>query len=201
MNYSFLFVDGIIYNIITFYYIFVTKCVLNSLIIERGEKMSDFEKIYNENYEKVYFFLLSLTQQKDLSEELTQQTFYKAFIGIGKFKNNSKLIVWLCQIAKNEYFTYLRKQKKYTYEDKINQIEDKNIDIINELLLNEKRIELHKILHSLDDIYKEVFMLRVFSDLSYKDIGNIFSKNESWVRVMFFRAKQKIIELYEEDNK
>ena len=53
---------------------------------------------------------------------------------------------------------------------------------------------IRKILHDLQEPYKEVFMLRVMGEVSYRDIGQLFSKSESWARVTYYRAKKMIVE-------
>lgn len=161
--------------------------------------MEEFEIIYRDNYEKVYYFLLSLTNDSTLAEELTQQTLYKAFININKFKGNSKIVVWLCQIGKNEYYTYLKKHQSFGYQNLEEVIDDKQ-NIVNYLLLAEERIEVHNLLHQLKEPFKEIVMLKTFSELSISEIAKIFNRSENWVRVNYFRAKKKIWELYKEDK-
>ena len=58
----------------------------------------------------------------------------------------------------------------------------------------EQAIAIHKLLHKLEEPYKEVFHLRTFGELSFKEIGEVFGKTESWSRVTYYRAKMKIIE-------
>ncbi len=129
-----------------------------------------------------------------VAEEITQETFFKALKNIDKFDGKSKLYVWLCQIAKNTYFSYSAKQKKtLSMTDKTQEYSDA-IDIENLLVVKERAIEIHKILHELEEPYKEVFTLRVFGELSFLQIGNLFMKTESWARVTYHRAKKKIKE-------
>jgi len=129
-----------------------------------------------------------------VAEEITQETFFKALKNIDKFDGKCKLYVWLCQIAKNTYFSYSTKQKKtLSTTDKTQEYSDA-IDIENLLVVKERAIEIHKILHELEEPYKEVFTLRVFGELSFLQIGNLFMKTESWARVTYHRAKKKIKE-------
>ncbi|MDE7295147.1 MAG: RNA polymerase subunit sigma, partial [Oscillospiraceae bacterium] len=58
----------------------------------------------------------------------------------------------------------------------------------------------HKVLHTLDEPYKEVFSLRIFGELSFKEIGELFGKSDGWARTVFFRAKEKIVnKLHEQE--
>ena len=159
--------------------------------------MTEFERIYNEYFRGVYTFVLSLSRNEKIAEEITQETFFKALKGIDKFKGNCKINVWLCQIAKNTYFTYLDKQKRFETEDISKIVSESSIE---EIMLNkEETFRIHKSIHFLDEPYKEVFMLRVFGELSYNQISQLFEKTESWGRVTFYRAKQKIQDLLKEE--
>ena len=159
--------------------------------------MTEFERVYNEYFRGVYTFVLSLSRNEKIAEEITQETFFKALKGIDKFKGNCKINVWLCQIAKNTYFTYLDKQKRFETEDISKIVSESSIE---EIMLNkEETFRIHKAIHFLDEPYKEVFMLRVFGELSYKQISQLFEKTESWGRVTFYRAKQKIQDLLKEE--
>ncbi len=131
-----------------------------------------------------------------IAEEITQETFFKALKNIDKFDGKCKLYVWLCQIAKNTFFTYKKKEK---YHIDLTEAEDIIADSTFEqsLLSKESVYKIHKELHSLGEPYKEVFMLRVFGDLSFSQIGNLFEKTESWARVTYHRAKIKLKERIE----
>ncbi|CUX55027.1 RNA polymerase sigma factor YlaC [Clostridium sp. C105KSO15] len=131
-----------------------------------------------------------------IAEEITQETFFKALKNIDKFDGKCKLYVWLCQIAKNTFFTYRKKEK---YHEDLTEVENILVEstIEQSLLSKESVFNIHKELHSLDEPYKEVFMLRVFGDLSFSQIGSLFEKTESWARVTYHRAKMKLKERME----
>lgn len=157
--------------------------------------MADFEEIYRLYFNDVYKFVFSLCRNDDIAEEITQETFYKAIRSIDKFDGKCRLYVWLCQIAKNTYFTYLKKQKK-SFEINENTL---SVNIENDFFEKETTWEIHKALHNLNEPYKEVFTLRVFGELSFLKIGELFGKTDSWARLIFYRAKEKIRrDLYED---
>ena len=114
-------------------------------------------------------------------------------MNIANLKNEDKVSVWLCQIAKNTYFAWYNENKKILPLDE-SQISDNSPDIAD--LFAEKELSKKTLvcLHQLEEPYKEVFMLSVLGELSLKDISNLFGKSESWARVTFYRAKQKLIE-------
>ena len=162
-----------------------------------GRNVTEFEDIYNRYFRDVYSFVLMLSRNEKIAEEITQETFFKALKSIDTFKGNCKLNVWLCQIAKNTYFTYLDKQKRFDTDDIPEQISENSVE---QMILNkEETFRLHKILHRLEEPYKEVFTLRVFGELSFKQISEIFERTESWARVTFYRAKRKIQDLLKEE--
>lgn len=159
--------------------------------------MAEFESIYSQYFRDVYSFVLSLSRNEKVAEEITQETFFKALKSIDKFNGNCKINVWLCQIAKNTYFTYLDKQKRYDTDDIREKTSENSIEAM--ILNKEETFRIHKVLHCLDELYKEVFTLRVFGELSFKQISQLFVKTESWARVTFHRAKQKIQSMLKEE--
>lgn len=158
--------------------------------------MTDFNEIYSLYFRDVYKYVLSISRDEMIAEEITQETFFKALKNIDKFDGKCKLYVWLCQIAKNTFFTYRKKEK---YHEDLTEAENILVEstIEQSLLSKESVFNIHKELHRLDEPYKEVFMLRVFGDLSFSQIGSLFEKTESWARVTYHRAKMKLKERLE----
>lgn len=155
--------------------------------------MTEFEKLFNENRDFIFKYLMKLSRNASLAEELTQETFFRAYINYLSLRNKEKTSVWLCQIAKNTYFAYFNEQKKYTsVEDSVVTATEQNPEeSFVQKELSEKAL---KCLHELEEPYKEVFMLSVFGGFSLKDISLTFGKSESWARVTFYRARQKLSE-------
>ena len=155
--------------------------------------MIDFEKLFNENREFIFKYLMKMTRNVSLSEELTQETFFRAYMNYASLRNKEKASVWLCQIAKNTYFAWYNEQKK---KDSLDELETANNEESIEEIFVKKDISQKALicLHDLEEPYKEVFMLSVFGGFSLKDISAIFRKSESWARVTFYRAKQKLLE-------
>jgi RNA polymerase sigma-70 factor (ECF subfamily) len=151
----------------------------------------DLEGIYSKYSKDVYLFCLSLCSCHATAEDITSETFIKAIKSFGSFRGQCSVRVWLCQIAKNTYYDSLRKHSKKA--ELSGDIQDEN-DFENDLLEKDEALRIHKLLHKLDDPYKEVFTLRVFAELSFSDIGKIFLKTESWARVTFHRARLKLKE-------
>ena len=161
--------------------------------------MADFEKIFKENQGFIHKYLLKLCGNPSLAEELTQETFFKAYMNIAGLRDESKVSVWLCQIAKNTYYAWYNEQKKLNNLDGAQAVAD-SFDAEEFFIQRELTEKALSCLHKLEEPYKEVFMLSVFGQVSLKDISRIFGKSESWARVTFYRAKQKLSEGMREHN-
>lgn len=134
----------------------------------------NMEDIYVEYFDLVYKYLYCLTQNRDIAEELTQDTFFKAIMNINTFKNQSKISTWLCQIAKNLWYDELRKKKKIsdTTQDVFDYI---NIDdsIENKFITDEEHTELRHQINTLDNMTKQVIYLHIYDNLTFKEIGKV----------------------------
>lgn len=156
--------------------------------------MTDFDEIYHLYFKDVFRFIKALSRDDGIAEEITQDTFFKALKTLDRFKGNCDIRVWLCQIAKNSYYTYCKKKNKTINIEEIKELPIADTNIETKLVDQEQAFDIHKILHELEEPYKEIFSLRVFSELSFVQIGQLFGKTESWARVTFHRAKRKIID-------
>ncbi len=154
------------------------------------------DEIYKKYSKLVYNYLYTLTKNIELSEELMQETFYSAIKGINNFRNECTISVWLCQIAKNKWKNYLikiKKIKQVSFDDKMEKLLISNT-FEEDLEKKSELLELYKQVHKLDDTSKELFYLRLYGNLSFKHIGEIFGKSENWARVTFYRIKIKLKE-------
>lgn len=162
------------------------------------QKMS---AVYEENAKAVYKYLFCLTHDEYLTEELTQETFYQAAKTIDSFRNECKVSVWLCQIAKRLWYRELKKRKAMPIS--IEEIEQELPESINleEIYLHKTNvIQLFRHIHNLDALTKEVMYLRLTGELSFAEIGSILGKTENWSRVTFYRGKQKIYKEMEKEK-
>lgn len=166
----------------------------------------NFEDVYKRYYRDVYYFLLSMSSNPELSEELTQETFYRALKNIHRFHGECQLQSWLCQIGRNTYLSWVKKQKHHA--GSILESEELHTGGANaehredspEILCirKDEALSIYRVLHLLQEPYKEVFTLRTLGELSYKEIGEIFGRGEGWARVTYHRAKLKIQEMLRE---
>lgn len=158
-----------------------------------GEAVTDFEDVYDCYFRDVYRYVLSLCRNQTVAEEVTQETFFKALSKIDGFDGRSKVFVWLCQIARNTYISMCRKDKYLDLDANVDLLAVRH-SIEDSYCLKETATSAHRILSELDEPYKEVFSLRAFGELSFKQIADLFGKTETWARVTYHRARLKIKE-------
>lgn len=157
--------------------------------------MDDLEQMYLRYAQTVYKYLFYLTSDDNVSEELTQETFYQASKTIKNFRGECKVSVWLCQIAKYLWYKQLEKQSKITnlpYEESLLNFPAKQ-NIENDVFSNKDKVELFRMINTLDSQSKEVVYLRLTGELSFAEIGDVLNQSETWARVTFYRAKKKLL--------
>lgn len=162
----------------------------------------NIEELYRTYFDIVYRYIRSVSRDGALAEEVTQETFFKALEKIDQFRGDCDVRVWLCQIAKNTLYDHLKKQKKQLLGDeKLEKTESAGGELLEEKLAQRSQaMEIHKILHRLSEPYKEVFSLRTFGELTFREIGMLFGKSENWARVTYYRARVKIREELEYED-
>lgn len=141
----------------------------------------------------VYKFLLSLCYEEELAEELTQETFYQAVRSVDRYDGSCKVSTWLCQIAKHLWFREMERRKRKGTSELTADMESLEKPVEEQLLVKEEKMELFRKVHVLDEISKEIVLLRVTGAFSFKEIAELFGKNENWARVTYYRAKQKLL--------
>lgn len=155
--------------------------------------MMDMDAIYREYAQTVFKYLMTLCHEEDTAQELTQEAFYQAVRCSEKYDGTCKVSTWLCQIARHLWYRELEKRKrKGTLELDENLVSSKTA-LEDDICIKEEKMELFRKVHVLDETAKEIVLLRVTGAFSFKEIGEIFDKNENWARVTFYRAKQKLL--------
>ena len=160
----------------------------------------EFEQIYSTYFKSVYLYVMQVSGNEHIAEEITSETFFKAINSIDSFRGDCDMRVWLCQIAKNTYFSYLKKNKKVLSIDEsdLQNVADPDAGIDVQIGEQEEARLIRKILHDMSDPYKEVFMWRVFGELSFKEIADLYGKTDNWACVTYHRARKMIQNRLEE---
>ena len=160
-----------------------------------------FEKLYETYYMRVYSYVMTLAKKQQLAEEITQETFYRAFTAKSTFRGESNEVTWLCSIARNLFLDEMRRQSKNA-ETEPDMDADSGINIEREMEDKDASYRIHMALSELEEPYRRVFELRIFGELPFREIGIIFEKSENWARVTYHRAKLKLQErmcVYEDE--
>ena len=150
------------------------------------DKNISIENAYREYSNMIYKYLLSKTGSEDIAEELTQETFYQAVKSADKFDFSSKVSTWLCSIAKNKLYEYWR---KHPNTEELNENTEALLTLEEQYISDESKLEILKAIHNLSEPAREVLYLRLFSGLSFREIGEILDKTEQWARVTYYRGK------------
>lgn len=168
---------------------------------KRNGKQEISEEALCAEYEAVYRYALSLCRNDIEAQDITQETFLKAMKSCEKFAGNSSLYTWLCAIAKNLWYNNCKKSNREVFPEDILAIQDADQESFEQTLFEkETAFYIHKVIHNMQDPYKEVFSLRVFGQLSFGEIADLFSKTESWARVTYHRARKMIGEKLRKDG-
>lgn len=159
--------------------------------------MEDFQQIFQAFTPVVYRYLLSLCADEDLAQELTAETFYQAYLHLGTFRGDCKPETWLCQIAKRALWKEQKRRRRTVSPESLAEVpaEERLLEALSD---KEQALRLHRHLHALSEPYREVFMLRVLGELSFREIAAVCGKTESWAKVTFYRAKNKLLEKMED---
>ncbi len=160
------------------------------------------DAIYKKYCKCVYNFLYKLTNDIELSEELTQETFYTAIKKINTLNKKESIRTWLYQIAKNKWKDYLRKNKKANIDLEENTVENlvANYDIEEDMIAKDNIIEFYKKIHMLDIDTREIIYLKIIRNFTFKEISQILEKNEEWARTKFYRGKLKLKESLKDEK-
>ena len=150
------------------------------------------ERLYNAYYMRVFSYVMTLAGNRHQAEEITQDTFFRAFSSGRDFRNESDEVTWLCAIAKNRFLDEQRRQGKTGQLPDTVPAGGKGIE--QEAADRDSSFRIHLALHDLEEPYREIFELRIFGELSFREIGTIFGKTENWARVTYHRARLKLQE-------
>lgn len=160
--------------------------------------MREFEAVYRAYFPDVYRYALKLAGDKALAEDLTQDTFLRAMDGIGSFRGQCEIRVWLCRIARNLYLSHLRRHKRLLPLDAVPEPQAE--DTTDGVLEQDEARRLAALAQSIREPYRQVFALRAQGGLPFAEIGALFSKSANWACVVYHRARRMIREGWEETN-
>ena len=155
------------------------------------------EKLYEAYYMRVFSYAMTMAGDRHLAEEITQETFFRAFTKLNSFRGESDEVTWLCAIAKNLFTDEKRRQSRAGTMPEESVSREKGVE--QAAVERDASFRVHLALHGLEEPYREVFELRVFGELSFQQIGRIFARTENWARVTFHRARAKLKERMDDE--
>lgn len=160
----------------------------------------EIDAIYRTYFHEVFLYVRALSGNESLAEEITQETFVRAIKYIEKFDENAKIRAWLFTVARNIYFHDCRKKQIYVDIESLNRMPDVSIQILDRMVEAETVQSLENSVDALPKVYREVFRLRIYGELTFEKIGNVYGKSAGWARVTYHRAKQMIQKICGEEK-
>ena len=159
----------------------------------------DVETLYRQYAPAVYKYLLCLTRDRALSEDLAADTFERALGGFERFRGDCSPSAWLCAIAKRLWYAELRRRKQLAVLPEDDQLVSEE-DIEREYLHREDKLALYRVLRTLDEETREVFYLRLSGEMTFEEIGDILGRSAVWARLSYYRGKEKLKERMRRDD-
>ena len=170
-------------------------------LVQAGNK--NLFSIINERYQgKLFAYLFRLIGSREEAKDLLQDVLVKAFKNIKSYDTTRNFSSWIYRIAHNESVNYIRRKglKRFiSWEDivsaKDKMMSNKAEDGADDIWLRKEKIkEVDAVINKLPFKYKQVLMLRYYSDKSYEEIGGILKKPVNTVGTLISRAKKKMAE-------
>lgn len=153
--------------------------------------MDSFEDVYNKYFPRIYSFIFNLCHDSALSEEITQEAFYRAYVAFDRYNGTCDIFTWLAAIAKNTYFNYLRKNKirPVGLEEADGQSTETAEDEVFKAFESQ---QVQLAVKNLPKKYRDVVFLRIYAELPYSEIASYLGICESSAKVIFHRAKEML---------
>lgn len=156
----------------------------------------EFEMVYKKYAKQIYLYILKLCDNPTEAEDILQITFMKAIEKSDSFDGQCEITTWLCRIAHNAWLD--ERKRRDNRNDSLEVVKEgkesslRQRDFTEEILDVQIAEQIRQHLYQLKEPYKEVFLLRVYGEKSFREIGNAFGKSENWARVTYYRSKEQI---------
>lgn len=166
-----------------------------------------FQAAYEECKDSVYAYLVYMTRDAKLAEDLSQETFLRMFLHMNKFRGESGVKTWALAIARNVFLTYARKKQPVLMEEMSLDLEREpfvghalstSVSPEEQVLKQEKEKQVRECLQCLGEQDRTALLLRDYEQLSYEDIAKILSISLEAVKSRIYRARQKFKKVYTE---
>ena len=168
--------------------------IADNLIIKNCQKgnLEEFGQLYDKYIKKIYNFIYYKTFHKELAEDLTSKTFMKALENIERFNpNKGKFSSWLYRIARNIVIDHYRTKKHEFNLAEFWGIKD-SLNLQDQLETQQKLEKVKEYIAQLTKEQQEIVVMRIWDDLSYKEIAQILEKSESVCKMTFSRVMKNL---------
>lgn len=170
---------------------------------KKGDQVA-FTFLLDSYWNEVYGFMLKRTENETDAEDITIETFSKAFDKIVTYNSEFQFNTWLIAIAKNVHIDLLRKKKSSFLIDFTDQEDNQAYNVADttpsaedELIIEQNLSRLLQFIKELKPHYQEVIQLRYFQELSYQEIANQLNEPLNNVKIKLLRAKKLLAEIIE----
>lgn len=168
--------------------------VLKKLILKakKGDKEA-FASVYTALYSPLYRYVLSRCKDKELTDDVCQQTFLKFYEALSSYEPEKSPLAYLFTIAKRLLINHGEKKAFVPFDDTfLETYNDESDSILDEVHMERLSEEINSFLPQLTDDEQEVIRLYFFSELSYKEISEVLEKEEAYLRKIKERALKKL---------
>ena len=168
--------------------------------MRKGTDMENYilSQLYSRYQKEIYLYLYALCRNKDLAEDLVQETFMKAIFSLAGDHTNMR--AWLYMVARNLYFNHRKKESRNVPLNNMeDSIEDSSFDLQEGVIAEEGKRLLFKGFQHLDALKREILTMQYFGELSQKEIAALLKLSPENVRVLAYRGKKEL-RLYMEEN-
>ena len=174
---------------------------------QRGDRQA-FEVILSRYERPIFSFIFHFFQNQALCEDLTQETFLRAFRFIRSFRTSEKLSTWLFSIAKNLCFDEYRRMGKGTAVD-LDSVDADGLpaeglsagDPLDASIRLQEDELLHRSIARLPEKHRTCIILFYFNELSYEEISRVMNTSMSNTKILLFRGKKALAEFYREESR
>ncbi len=156
-----------------------------------------FSRVYKECRDPVYGYLLYMTKDASLAEDLSQETFLKIFLGLRRFRGESSVKTWALTVARNTFLAYARKKRPLLLdEQEMDSAAGQQGSPEDYMLKKEQGSLIQEVLMALNEQDRTVLILRDYERLSYAEAAKILGIEEGVLKSRLYRARQRFRKLY-----
>lgn len=158
-----------------------------------------FAAAYEESRDAVYGYLVYMTRDIPLAEDLSQEVFLRMFLHLDKFREEASVRTWALRIARNVFLSYAKKKKPLLLqEQEWEPVSDAGSNPPEEEALRSEQSGLvRECLMCLEEQERTVLLLRDYEELSYEEVAKIMELSVEVVKSRIYRARQKFRKIYE----